>query len=315
MGSLEGMDLGRFGIWTFDFETLPAARMRESIQELEALGWPAFWFPELLGREALSHAAFLLGCTERIAVVNGIAKIWFRQPEWTQGGAVLLADAFPDRHVLGLGFGGDDRPGTTPLRAMNEYLDAMEATETINPAPQAPMRRLLAAYGPKMLELARDRAHGAHTYKVTVEHTAQAREVLGSGPFLGVEQAVLFERDPVKAREIAREHLHVYLTGKFNIAKFLRLDYTEADIDGGRGSDRLVDDLVFWGDLDTIVRKLHDHLDAGADHVGIQVIGVDQGRSTMPQWRELAGALLPQGASTRSSGSTVGPSSTVPSGA
>ena len=246
MGAIDGMDLGRFGIWTFDFETMPAAQMRESIQELEALGWPAFWFPELLGREALSHAAFLLGCTERIAVVNGIAKIWFRQPAWTQGGALLLADAFPDRHVLGLGFGGDDRPGTTPLRAMDEYLDAMEATETINPAPRAPLRRLLAAYGPKMLALARDRAHGAHTYKVTVEHTAQAREVLGSAPFLGVEQAVLFEPDPVRAREIAREHLHVYLTGKFNIAKFLRLGYTEADIDGGRGSDRLVDDLVAW---------------------------------------------------------------------
>jgi hypothetical protein len=86
----------------------------------------------------------------------------------------------------------------------------------------------------------------------------------------------------------------MYFTSKYNIAKFLRLGYTEADIDGGRGSDRLVDDLVFWGDIDTIVRKLHDHLDAGADHVGIQVLGVEPGRSAMPHWRRLAEALLPQ---------------------
>lgn len=155
------------------------------------------------------------------------------------------------------------------------------------------MRRLLAAYGPKMLEMARDRSDGAHTYHVPVRHTAQAREVLGGGPFLGVEHAVLFERDAGTAREIAREHLHPYFTTKYNVAKFRRLGYTGADIDGGRGSDRLVDDLVFWGDLDTIVRKLHDHLDAGADHIGIQVLGIEPGQSAMPKWRKLAEALLP----------------------
>ncbi|MFD1538601.1 TIGR03620 family F420-dependent LLM class oxidoreductase [Nonomuraea guangzhouensis] len=293
MGTIDGMDVGRFGVWTFDFEDQPASMMRESIQELEELGWPAFWIPERDGREAMTHAGFLLSSTERITVINGIARIWSREPRWTQGAALLLADAYPDRHLLGLGFGGG-RPGAKPLQAMNDYLDEMDAATSANPPPRAPMRRLLAAYGPKMLELARDRSEGAHTYHVTVEHTAQAREVLGAGPFLGVEHAVLFETDPGKAREIAREHLHVYLTTKYNIAKFLRLGYTEADIDGGRGSDRLVDDLVFWGDLDTIVGKLHDHLEAGADHVGIQVLGIEPGRSAMPRWRELAEALLPQ---------------------
>lgn len=293
MGVIDGMDLGRFGVWTFDFEDQPASMMRESIQELDELGWPAFWIPELLGREALTHAGFLLSCTERISIVNGIAKIWSREPRWTQGAAVLLADAYPGRHLLGLGF-GDVRPGTKPLPAMGEYLDDMDATTSANPVPQAPTRRVLAAYGPKMLELARDRTDGAHTYHVPVAHTAQAREVLGERPFLGVEHPVLFETDPDKARAIAREHLHLYLTSRYNIAKFLRLGYTEADIDGGRGSDRLVDDLVLWGDLDTIVGKLHDHLDAGADHVGIQVIGVEPGGSAMPRWRQLAEALLPQ---------------------
>ena len=292
MGVVDGMELGRFGIWTFDFENRPASMMRDSVRELEALGWQAIWIPEVDGREAMTHAGFLLSCTERISVINGIAKIWSREPRSTQSAALLLADAYPNRHLLGLGFGGKPRPGTTPLRAMREYLDAMDAATSANPLPRAPMRRLLAAYGPKMLELARDRAEGAHTYHVTVRHTAQAREVLGDGPFLGVEHAVLFESDPGKAREIAREHLHVYLTEPYNIAKFLRLGYAEADL-AGRGSDRLVDDLVFWGDLDTIVRKLRDHLDAGADHVGIQVLGVEPGQSAMPQWRLLAEALLP----------------------
>ncbi|KAB2376499.1 TIGR03620 family F420-dependent LLM class oxidoreductase [Actinomadura montaniterrae] len=296
MGAIGGTDLGRFGIWTFDFEDRPAAAIRDSVQELEELGWPAIWIPERDGREAMTHAGFLLASTERIAVVNGIARIWSRGARWTRGAAVLLADAYPDRHVLGLGFGGKPQPGTTPLRAMGEYLDEMDTTTSDNPAPRSPVRRILAAYGPKMLELARDRAAGAHTYHVTVRHTAQAREVLGEGPFLGVEQAVLFESDPARAREIAREHLHGYLTEKYNVAKFLRLGYTEDDIDGGRGSDRLVDDLVVWGDLDAIAARLHEHLDAGADHVGVQVLRGAPDEPAMPHWRRLAEALLPEGA-------------------
>jgi probable F420-dependent oxidoreductase len=283
MGMIENLRLGRYGIWTFDFEDQPAALVRDSAQELEELGWPAVWIPERDGREALTHAGFLLSVTERLAVVNGIAQIWSREPRWTQAAALLLADAYPDRHLLGLGFGAG-KPGAKPLRAMSGYLDAMDAAEIANPAPAAPMRRILAAY-------ARDRTAGAHTYHVTPEHTAQAREILGEGPFLGVEHAVLFETDPAKAREAAREHLHPYLTSEYNVAKFRRLGYTEADIDGGRGSDRIVDDLVFWGDLGTITGKLRGHLDAGADHVGIQVIGVPPG-AAMPHWRRLAEALL-----------------------
>ncbi|WP_223166866.1 TIGR03620 family F420-dependent LLM class oxidoreductase [Nonomuraea sp. SYSU D8015] len=290
MGSINGMELGTFGVWTFDFEHQPAALMRESIQELEEQGWRAFWIPELLGREALTHAGYLLSCTERMHVINGIAQIWSREARWTYGAGLLLADAYPDRHVLGLGF-GDARPGTKPLTAMIEYLDEMDAVQTPNPAPKAPMHRILAAYGPKMIALARDRAAGAHVYHVNVAHTAQTREILGPDSFLGVEHAVLFEPDPGKAREIARRHLHPYLNTTYNIAKFRRLGYSEEDITGG-GSDRFVDDLVFWGDLDTIVEKLHAHVEAGADHVGVQVIGIEPGESAMPYWRMLGEALL-----------------------
>jgi len=294
MGMIDGMNRGQFGIWTPEFEAQQASMTRESVQELDGLGWQAVWIPEWDGgREALAHAGFLLSCTEHITVVNGIARIWSRAARSTQGGAALLADAYPGRHLLGLGFGAE-RPGTKPLPAMREYLDEMDAMASAVFLPRAPVRRLLAAYGPKMLEMARDRAEGAHTYLVPVRHTAQTRQVLGDGPFLGVEHGVLFESDPEKARSIAREHLHMYFTSKYNIDKFLRLGYTEADIDGGRGSDRLVDDLVVWGDIDTIVRKLHGQLDAGADHVAVQVLGVEPGTSAMPHWRQLAEALLPQ---------------------
>lgn len=292
MSTVNGMRLGRYGIWTFDFEDQPAGLIRDSVQELEELGWPAVWIPETGGREALTHAGFLLSATERLTVVNGIAQIRSREPRSTHGAAALLADAYPDRHLLGLGFGGG-KADAKPLQAMNDYLDALDAVTSVNPEPRAPVRRLLAAYGPKMLELARDRSAGAHTYHVTPHHTAQAREILGEQPFLGVEHAVLFETDAAQAREIARNHLHRYLTSQYNVAKFRRLGYTEADIDGGRGSDRLVDDLVFWGDLDTIAGKLREHLDAGADHVGVQVIGTQPGTSAMPHWRRLAVALLP----------------------
>jgi probable F420-dependent oxidoreductase len=224
-------------------------------------------------------------------VVNGIAQIWAREAKWTYGASVLLADAYPNRHVLGLGFGGS-RPGVNnPLTSMVEYLDQLDAMETPNPVPSAPMRRLLAAYGPKMLELARVRSDGAHTYHVNLAHTVQSREILGAA-FLGVEHPIIIETDPEKARAIARDHLHRFFDQRYNIAKFRRLGYSEDDMRNG-GSNRIVDDLVFWGDLESVVKKLRGHLGAGADHVAIQVLGIRPGESAMPQWRELATALLP----------------------
>ncbi|AOR36187.1 LLM class F420-dependent oxidoreductase [Streptomyces fodineus] len=286
------MDLGTFGIYTFDFEHQPAAQVRESVQELEDLGWRAVWIPELLGRDAFTHAGFLLASTRRLSVVNGIARIWSREARWTHGAALLLADAYPGRHVLGLGFGGQPRPGVKPRAAMAAYLDELDTMETPSPHPAQPVRRLLAAYGPRMLELARDRADGAQTYHVNTAHTAQAREILGPDAFLAVEHAVLFDTDPDRARTLAREHLHGYLETPYNLAKFRRLGYTDDDLSGG-GSDRFVDDLVFWGDPDTVAGKLHAQVEAGADHVAVQVIGVGPGESALPQWRLLADALLP----------------------
>ena len=287
------MNLGTFGIYTFDFEHQPAAQLRDSVQELEQQGWRTVWFPEVGGREALTQAGYLLSCTERLHVVNGIARIWSREAAATHAASALLADAYPGRHVLGLGFGGA-RPGVKPLAAMAEYVDELDAfaKESPNPAPQTPVRRILAAYGPKMLALARDRSAGAHTYHVNTAHTAQAREILGTDAFLGVEHAVLLEPDPDKARATAREHLQPYLNTPYNVAKFRRLGYSDEEIGHG-GSDRIVDDLVFWGDVDTVVDKLRAHVTAGADHVAVQVIGTEPGGTAMPHWRRLGEALLP----------------------
>lgn len=289
-------NLGTFGIYTFDFEHQPAAQVRDAVQELEQRGWRTVWFPEVGGREALTQAGHLLASTERLHVVNGIAQIWSRTAGATHAGSVLLADAYPGRHVLGLGFGGVRRPGVKPLAAMAEYLDELDTRtkESPNPAPQTPLRRILAAYGPKMLALARDRSAGAHTYHVNTAHTAQAREILGPDAFLGVEHPVLFEPDPDKARDTAREHLGPYLNTPYNVAKFRRLGYSDDEIAHG-GSDRLVDDLVFWGDVDTVVDRLRGHVEAGADHVAVQVIGTEPGGSAMPHWRRLGEALLGHG--------------------
>jgi probable F420-dependent oxidoreductase len=292
MATIDGLNPGPFGIYTFDFEHQPATQIRESARELEELGWRAVWFPEVGGREALTLAGQLLAATDRLLVVNGIAQIWAREAHTAQGAALLLADAHPDRHVLGLGFGGTPRPGVKPLAAMAAYLDDMDALQPApTAAPKSPVRRLLAAYGPKMLQLARARTAGAHTYHVNVAHTAEAREILGPDAFLGVEHAVLLETDAGHARAIAREHLTPYLNTPYNLAKFRRLGYTEDDLAGG-GSDRLVDELVFWGDPESVAARLQGHLEAGADHVAVQVIGTAPGGSSMPSWRRL-GEVLP----------------------
>lgn len=290
MGKIDGRTLGRFGIWTFDFDYLSAAQMRASIQELEKQGWPAVWIGELFGREALTHAGFLLACTQRINIVNGIVRISERNAYSTHGASLLLADAYPGRHVLGLGFGGSgEMAGSTPLTAMSAYLDQLDSQTSPNPPPASPVRRILGAYGPKMIALARDRCAGAHTYLVSAAHTAQARKILGPDAFLGVEHAVVLEADPDKARALGRRHLRMYLRGQVHIAKLRRLGYSDEEISGV--SDRLVDDLVAWGDPDTVVEKLHRQLEAGANHVAVQVVGVEPGQS-MPQWRKLSEMLL-----------------------
>ncbi|MEP7060479.1 MAG: TIGR03620 family F420-dependent LLM class oxidoreductase [Actinomycetota bacterium] len=289
--------LGPVGAWTFAFDSRRVGDLLEDARGIEQLGYPALWVPEGGGsRDVLSHMALLLDATERITVASGIANITARQPEVLQAGLITLADAFGDRFVPGIGIGHEyttESRGfewTKPLARMRTYVDRMdEATDTW-PAPAVPPRRLLAALGDEMLRLSAELALGAHTYFVPVEHTARAREVLGPEPVLAVEQGVVMHTDPARARELARGWAIHYLELPNYANNWRRMGYAE-DLEGG-GSDRLVDAAIAWGDVDAVEARVRAHLDAGADHVCVQIVGDPDEASPVPSLRELAPALL-----------------------
>ncbi|WP_410664114.1 TIGR03620 family F420-dependent LLM class oxidoreductase [Amycolatopsis sp. lyj-84] len=263
------------GIWTFSFDGKEIGAVRDAASEIEELGFDAVWFGEYLGREAFTQAGLLLAATSRLTVATGIARFDQREPATAAAAGRTLAEAYPGRFVLGL---GGHRRGTKPLEAMRGYLDGMNGTELST--PDSPHRRLLAALGPKMLSLAAERADGAHPYFVPVEHTARAREIMGPSAYLAVEQAVVLGAD----REIARRHVSMYLElAAHHQANLRRFGFTDKDY----GSNRLVDALVAVGE-DEISARIQAHLDAGADHVCLQVLTEDE-RIPLPEWRLLSG--------------------------
>jgi probable F420-dependent oxidoreductase len=291
------MNIGRIGIWTFALDLQPAAKAQEAAAEIEALGYGAIWIPEALGREALTNAGILLAGTRRIVVATGIANIWARDAMAMAAGQKTLTEAYPDRFLLGIGVSHAPLVGMRghtydkPLAAMRRYLDAMDSAPFLASPPTTPPVRIIAALAPQMLALAAERSRGSHPYFVPPEHTAVARQVLGSGPWLCPEQAVVLDTDADRARQIARGHMATYLTLPNYVNNLKRLGFTDADIADG-GSNQLVDAIVAWGDVAAIVARVRAHHDAGADHVGIQVLDEHPGALPMRQWRELAAALL-----------------------
>ncbi len=270
-------DLGPVGVWSWSLVDQPAAEVRRAARAVEEMGYRAVWYPESRGREALVTAALVLSATERLAAVTGIANIWARDADAAASGAIALGEAWPGRFVLGLGVSHAPsvaRRGSEyarPMERMRQYLDRMEQATFVGPpaTPEVPV--ILAALGPKMLRLAATRTAGAHPYFSPVEHTRFAREVLGAGPWLAPEQAVVIDPDPVTARAQARDHMKGYLRLDNYRRNLLRLGWPEEDLAEG-GSDALVDAIVAWGDADAVASRLRAHLDAGADHVGIQVL-------------------------------------------
>jgi probable F420-dependent oxidoreductase len=291
------VNIGRVGIWTFALDMVPAARAQEAAALIEALGYGALWIPEALGREAFTNAGLLLAGTRRIVVATGIANMWARDAMAMAAAQRTLADAYPDRFLLGIGVSHAPMVGMRghhydkPLSAMRAYLDAMDTAPFMASQPLIPPQRVLAALAPKMLRLAAERAAGSHPYFVPPEHTAFARQVMGKGPLLAPEQAVVLETTPTKARDVARKHMSVYLGLPNYVNNLKRLGFTDDDIANG-GNDRLVDALVAWGSVDTIVKRVRAHHDAGADHVCLQVLDRDPRALPVRQWRELAAALL-----------------------
>jgi probable F420-dependent oxidoreductase len=290
--------LGSVGLWSFGLQVHTADEARAAVSELEAMGYGAVWLPESIGsKEILSHAAILLAATERIVVASGIANIYARDPMAAVNGARTLADAYPGRFVLGLGVSHAPSVATRgsvyekPIERMRAYLDAMDAARYSGPPPASPAPRVLAALGPRMLALSAERTDGAHSYFVPVAHTVEARRILGPQPCLAVEQTAVLETDPVKARVIARAFAAGYLKYPNYANNLLRLGYSEADLADG-GSDRVIDDVIAWGDASTIAARVRAHLDAGADHVCVQLRASVNADLCLPQYRELAALLI-----------------------
>ncbi len=287
--------LGPVGVWCSQLQWQPATRAQEAVGEIEELGYGAVWVGEATGKEVMTHAAILLAAGGRIVVATGIASIWARDPMAMANAGRTLAEAYPGRFVMGLGVSHPflneprDRPYQRPLSAMRDYLEAMDSAPYVGPEADMPPR-LLAALGPKMTELARDRTFGAHPYLVPVEHTALAREILGPEPVLAPEQAVVLEPDPRTARDRARSHLSHYIRLSNYAENLRRLGYQEEDLDRG-GSDRLVDALVAWGDVDAVLKRVSNHRAAGADHVAVRILGEDPARPPLVELQAVASAL------------------------
>jgi probable F420-dependent oxidoreductase len=290
------MDIGSYGIWTFNLDLVPSRQSIEHVAELDELGFGAVWIPEAVGREPFTSAAILLQGGSRIVVATGVATIYSRDAMACAAAHRTLSEAYPDRFLLGLGVSHQPMVEAIrghnydkPYTAMTEYLDRMDNSMFVAAQPPSPPQRVLAALRPRMLRLAADKANGALPYFVPPEHTVFARETLGDGPLLAVEQAVVFETDPSRAREIGRQHTSIY-TGLPNYTGNLRRFGFEDDDFVPGGSDRLVDAIVAWGDMDDVLARIQAHRDAGADHVCIQVVQADNA-PPVEAWRDLAAAL------------------------
>ena len=293
----QAMQLGAFGVWTFQLDVLPAARAQETVAELEELGYGAVWYGEAVGREALTKAGLFLAGTKRIVIATGIANIYGRDPVTMAAAQKTLFEAYPDRFLLGLGVSHIPLVETVrghrydkPVPAMRAYLDAMDQAPYQAVPPPSKPPRVLAALGPKMLQLSAERANGAHPYNTTPKHTAEARALLGPGPYLCPEQAVIPQTDSAKARAIARKFLAIYLGLPNYTNNWLRLGFQEADFSDG-GSDKLIDAMIAWGDLKSVVNRIREHHSAGADHVCIQVLTDDPKTFPIREYRELASAF------------------------
>ncbi len=289
------MNLGRIGLWAADFDLQPMTKAQEAIAQVEEMGYGAVWVPEAVIREPFASTALLLSATKKMVLATGIASLHARTAQTMQAGWKTLTEAFPDRFLLGIGVshapmvqgvhkGTYDKPYTT----MVEYLDAMDNGIFFGAAPTTAPQRVLAALGPKMLKLSAERGAGAHPYFTPVEHTAFARETMGADALLAPELAVVLETDSSKAREIARKYMTTYTRLPNYTNNLKRFGFTEEEI--VHQEDRLVDAIVAWGSIDSVVAAVKGHLDAGADHVCIQVLTDKPGSLPMREWQELADA-------------------------
>jgi probable F420-dependent oxidoreductase len=284
---------GSVGIWTGTHDFVAPRAHGGVAAEIEALGYSALWFPESWGRESLTSATLLLSATSTLTVATGITNIWGRDAVAAVNAARTLNATFDERFVLGLGVSHQplvDRlrghEYQSPLATMREYLTAMDKAPMHAQEAKQPFARVIAALGPKMLELGAEMADGVLTYLVNVEHTVMARSLVGD-KFLNVEQAVVIA--PSREEFLARAHAHLeFYTGLENYrASWRRMGFEPEDYVRG-GSERLCDAMVVHGDARVIAQRVNDHFAAGADHVCLQVLGPDPQAPAHDDWRLIA---------------------------
>lgn len=285
------MELSGTGIWSAGLRYGDAGQAAEAAAELEDLGYSALWIPDV-GGPVIDSVENLLGATSRITIATGILNLWMHSPADVAAAHARLTGTHGNRFLLGIGVShapliDSKSPGTyrKPLAATAAFLDGLDAAEQ----PVAAQDRVLAALGPKMLRLAADRSRGAHPYLVTPQHTATARETLGTGPLLLPEQTAVLSEDADEARGIAREWVRSYLAMPNYANNLLRSGFTEDDVHSV--SDRLVDAIVVWGNEEAILARVDEHRAAGADHVCVQVLDADSTALPRDQWRRLAPVL------------------------
>ena len=264
------------GCWAAP-EAMSGADVAAFAARVEQLGYSQLWMGETFGRDPFALAAHIGAVTSTLGLASGIANVYNRHAGAMMQGAYTVAEQTGGRFTLGLGVSSPvivskirGIPYDKPLTYMRTYLDAMEASRYTAVAPAEPPSVVLAALGPRMLELAAERTAGAHPYNTTPEHTAFARSVMGGDALLCVEQKVMLTTDSEQARATGAKVMKFYSRAPGYRACWKRLGFDDDDIDGL--SDRFVDAMVAWGDVEAIERRLAEHADAGATQVCIQVL-------------------------------------------
>jgi probable F420-dependent oxidoreductase len=286
------MDLSGVGIWAHQLRWAESGSAADAAGELDELGFQALWIPDT-GGPVFESVENLLAATKRAVVATGILNLWMQSATDSAAAFATLTKAHGERFLMGIGVShapliDRDDPGRyrRPMAAMATFLDELDQAQP--PVPVAD--RVLAALGPKMLELAAARSRGVHPYLVPPEHTRQVREMLGAGPLVLPEQTVILCSGRDEARAIGTPWLKGYLGLPNYVNNIVRLGFTPDDV--ASISDRLFDALIVWGDETAIKQRVDEHLAAGADHVCVQVLTGDQQTLPLEQWRRLAPALL-----------------------
>ncbi len=283
--------LGRVGVWSMELRYAGRPQVQDAAGELDALGLRALWFPGLDGHGVFDNVGHLLRSAPNSAVVVGVLGIWGQDPAAIGDRLHRLDAEFGPRTITGFGVSDEQSAVSAgqvygnPISAVGEFLDRLDQAAH----PVRPERRLLGANGPKMADLAASRTAGIHPFLVTPQYSATTRDRIGQDPVIAPHQAVVFEADVARARAIARDGIGMFIGSPAYQRNLRRIGFTDADLVPG-GSDRFIDAVVAWGSAEDIRSRIQAHLDAGADHVAVHVLGA-QDSEPRPQWRELAGLV------------------------